>query len=111
MDKHIELSFLLEVYGALLTDRQKELMNYYYNEDLSLSEIASLSGTTRQSVHDLISRTEKILYSYEEKLGLLQRFLEAAKLTASLRSLICTVEQEQTRNSLLALTDSLDELF
>ena len=50
MEKKVEISILLEIYGNLLTEKQKEYMNYYYNEDLSLSEIAENDGITRQAV-------------------------------------------------------------
>ena len=54
MDKKIEISMLWQIYGALLTEKQKEYIDYYYNEDLSLAEIAQNDGITRQGVRDII---------------------------------------------------------
>ena len=68
MDKKIEISMLWQIYGALLTDKQKEYIDYYYNEDLSLAEIAQNDGITRQGVRDIIKKGEKKLFEYEEKL-------------------------------------------
>lgn len=68
MDKKIEISMLWQIYGALLTEKQKEYIDYYYNEDLSLAEIAQNDGITRQGVRDIIKKGEKKLFEYEEKL-------------------------------------------
>ncbi len=70
MDKKIEISMLLDLYKGLLTDKQAETMDLYYNEDLSLSEIAENTGITRQGVRDALMKGEKILTDAEEKLGL-----------------------------------------
>lgn len=59
MDKKIEISMLWQIYGALLTEKQKEYIDYYYNEDLSLAEIAQNDGITRQGVRDIIKKGEK----------------------------------------------------
>ena len=61
MEKKIELSMLLDLYKGLLTDKQAETMELYYNEDLSLSEIAENMGITRQGVRDALVKAEKIL--------------------------------------------------
>lgn len=66
MDKKIEISMLWQIYGALLTEKQKEYIDYYYNEDLSLAEIAQNDGITRQGVRDIIKKGEKKLFEYEE---------------------------------------------
>ena len=59
MDKKIEISMLWQIYGALLTEKQKEYIDYYYNEDLSLAEIAQNDGITRQGVRDIIKRGKR----------------------------------------------------
>lgn len=64
---------LFDCYEGLLTDKQKTLFNYYFNEDLSLTEIAELMGTSRQAVHNSINRCESTLESYESTLGMLSR--------------------------------------
>ena len=64
---------LLDAYGALLTDKQRSITAHYYDEDLSLAEIAENEGVTRQAVRDVIRRTEEQLSFFEDKLGLLAR--------------------------------------
>ncbi len=75
MDKNVEISLLLSFYGNILTPKQAEATGLYYNEDLSLSEIADIVGITRQGVRDNIKRAEASLYDMENKLGLCKRFL------------------------------------
>lgn len=63
------IALLYDFYGPLLTPRQQELIQAYYLEDLSLAEIAGSDGVSRQSVHDLVKRSETALHEYEERLG------------------------------------------
>ena len=67
------MSLLLDYYGALLTEKQKTYFDLYYNQDLSLGEIAEQEGISRQGVHDTISRTEAILRGMEEATGCLRQ--------------------------------------
>ncbi len=69
--KNLDVSLLLDFYGETLTEKQRTLVGYYYNDDLSLSEIASNEGITRQGVRDAIKRAETQLYEMEAMLGLL----------------------------------------
>ena len=73
-EKPIELVMLFDFYGAMLTDKQREFFDLYYNEDLSLSEIAENEGITRQGVRDAILRAENVLNGLEEKLGLYKKY-------------------------------------
>ena len=68
------MALLFDFYGDVLTDRQKEFYDLYYNEDLSLAEIAENYGITRQGVRDVIVRAEAILTDLEDKTGLIRRF-------------------------------------
>lgn len=72
--KDLEISFLLDFYGDMLTEKQREMIEYYYNDDLSLSEIAENQGITRQGVRDAIMRAQGQLKEMEERLGLARRF-------------------------------------
>ncbi len=68
------MALLYDFYGDMLTDRQKEFYDLYYNEDLSLAEIAENYNITRQGVRDVIVRAEGILEELEEKTGIIRRF-------------------------------------
>ena len=67
--KQFEMSLLLDYYGNLLTQKQKTYFDLYYNQDLSLAEIAEQEGISRQGVHDTITRTETILRDMEQATG------------------------------------------
>ena len=69
MAKELKFVLLLDCYGELLTEHQRNVMELYYCDDLSLSEIGEPMGITRQGVRALIKRTEGLLLNYEEKLG------------------------------------------
>ena len=72
--KPLEMSLLFDFYGETLTEKQRELFDLYYNEDLSLAEIAEHAGITRQGVRDSIKRAEHALREMEDKLGLVARY-------------------------------------
>lgn len=76
MAKDFNISLLLDFYGPMLTEKQKRIVEYYYDDDLSLSEIAENEGITRQGVRDFVKRAEGQLLEMEEKLGLAHRFRE-----------------------------------
>ena len=74
MEKLAKMALLADFYGPLLTEKQRNVWDLHYQQDLSLAEIAEVEHISRQAIHDLIKRTERILAEYEEKLGLVQRF-------------------------------------
>ncbi len=76
LDKALEAHQLYDWYGALLTERQRRIVEMRYFEDLSLAEIGETLGISRQAVNDTVRRTELQLQEYEEKLGLLLRYRE-----------------------------------
>jgi len=73
-DKTLRMTLLFDFFGDLLTEKQREYFDLYYNEDLSLSEIAGNVGITRQGVRDIIVRAEATLLDYEERTGIVARF-------------------------------------
>ena len=76
MDKGIVYkSLLYDFYGELLTDKQKDIVDMYYNSDLTLSEISEQIGISRQGVYDTLKRADNTLKDYESKLGLVEKFL------------------------------------
>ncbi len=87
MEKSIEISLLFDFYGELLSEKKREASSLYFNEDLSLSEIAEHMGITRQGVSDLIRRSESELYEFEDKLGLYSRFEAINSSAAKIREL------------------------
>ena len=72
--KNLAFSVLLDYYGPVLTDKQRAILTEYYDEDLSLAEIAENYGITRQGVRDVIVRAEAYLTEIEDKTGLIRRF-------------------------------------
>ena len=73
-EKNYQISYLLDFYGNILTEKQREAIDLYYNEDLSLAEIADHVKITRQGVRDAIKRGEETLLEMEEKLGFAEKF-------------------------------------
>ena len=84
--KDLYVSALLDVYGEFLSEKQKTLTEYYYNDDLSLSEIAENEGITRQGVNDLIKRAVAQLKIFEEKCGYCKNFLRLKELAESFKN-------------------------
>jgi len=74
MEKLAEMALLADFYGPLLTEKQQNVLELHYQQDLTLAEIAEVEHISRQAIHDLLKRTERILTEYEDKLGLVQRF-------------------------------------
>lgn len=78
-EKDLSVSLLMDFYGEILTEKQREVINLYYDDDLSLAEIAAEAKITRQGVRDCIKRGEATLREMEEKLGLVARFASHKK--------------------------------
>ena len=78
-DKNLRLTLLFDIYGELLAPTQKTMFDLYYNDDLSLAEVAENTGITRQGARDSIKRAEETLLSLEETLGLADKFIRIEK--------------------------------
>lgn len=91
MAKDLTVSYLLDFYGAALTDKQCDVMQQYYNADLSLAEIASNFGITRQGVRDAIKRGEATVRELEAKLGFVARYRALQQDVMQLESLVRNV--------------------
>ena len=76
MAKNMKVAYLLDFYGDLLTDKQRDSLEFYHNDALSLGEIAANLGISRQGVRDNIKRAEAVLFDMEEKLRLAEKFSE-----------------------------------
>lgn len=79
LDKLLRIGLLFDFYGALLTEKQRQCLEMHFSSDLSLSEIASQLGVSRQAVYDIIHRSEQVLDVYEDKLGLVARYQQEQK--------------------------------
>ena len=87
MERIVEQTLLYDFYGELLTEHQKAIYEDVVFNDLSLSEVAGDRGITRQGVHDLIRRCDKILTGYEEKLHLIEKFMQTKSMVEEIKSL------------------------
>ncbi|MGI6264879.1 MAG: YlxM family DNA-binding protein [Acutalibacteraceae bacterium] len=97
MAKNMEVAFLLDFYGEMLTEKQREVMDLYYNQDLSLAEIAEDDGITRQGVRDSIKRAETQLMEMEERLGLAKRFTSMQEGLAVIRQAVEEIRRYNDR--------------
>ncbi|CUX30536.1 YlxM family DNA-binding protein [Clostridium sp. C105KSO13] len=96
MNEILEHTLLYDFYGELLTDHQKEIYEQFMLEDLSLSEIAQEEGISRQGVHDLIRRCQKILEGYEAKLHLVEKFLSVKEKVQEINEVLDAYEKQGT---------------
>lgn len=109
MDKIYYLTLLFDVYGELLTEKQKSVIDLYYFNDFSLNEIAEEYNITRQAVLDMIKRTEKLLNQYESKLMLVDKYIKRKDKVEKILSLIDEAENNDRLLQIKALvTDILD---
>lgn len=103
--KNLQIAYLLDFYGNLFGDKQREILEMYYQEDMSLSEIAASVGITRQGVYDNIRRGEKEILSMESKLCLMDRFLEISKSLDTIEDIL--KQNSVTDNKLKSELDSI----
>ena len=103
LSKNLLICDLLELYGKLLTEKQSKLLELYYFEDLSLSEIAENVGGSRQGAMDVIKRAEKELLKIEESLGLYNRNLNQSKIIKNLKTVLDDNDLEKAKTLLLDL--------
>ena len=91
-DDRIRFGSLYEIYGALLTEKQRQCLELYFCEDYSLAEVAEEMQVSRQAIHDLLKRVEQTLEHYEEMLGFLQRMEKTRSLTEEAKLALDYVE-------------------
>ncbi|MCI5839910.1 MAG: sigma factor-like helix-turn-helix DNA-binding protein [Peptoniphilaceae bacterium] len=95
MEKIIEIGILYSYYSSLLTAKQRDVVNGYFNEDLSLNEIAQLHGISKQSVSDMLNRSVKKLYNFENKLGIVKK---SRKITDEIFEIIDLIKKDTDKN-------------
>lgn len=98
LEKLVEIGLLFEQYKMLLTDKQREIVSFYYNEDYSLGEISENLNVSRQSVYDTLKRSEKILKDYEAKLGLVKKSKERENFTQDIYNKVVDIKQDLLQN-------------
>ena len=124
MAKNLEISYLLDFYGEVLTEKQRDVMEQYYNDDLSLAEIADNFGITRQGARDAIKHGGNTLLELEHKVGFAARYRRVQQTLEELEQLVIdarfectgprarlsTVEYGKTLNKILSMLRSIDEI-
>ena len=107
LEKTTRMNFLFDFYQALLTEKQRSYMEYYYLDDLSLGEIAEEYEISRQAVYDNIRRTGAMLEEYERKLRLFEKFQHRQEIVAEMAEIVKTGNADSA--GLLELIDRLKE--
>lgn len=111
MAKELKFVMLLDCYGDLLTEHQRNIMELYYCEDLSLAEIGEPLGITRQAVRSLIKRTEELLLHYESKLHFAERLRSMKKCFGNIAELSGSITDAELKDKLSAeITKGLELL-
>lgn len=108
VDKITEASLLNDFYGQLLTKKQQQIMAFYHEENLSLAEIAEEQGISRQAVHDGLKKAENALAAYEQKLGLVAKFVKTNGAIALIDKRIDEIIKSNGQNK--DLTKRLEEI-
>ena len=107
MNKKVEISMLCDLYGKLLTEKQFEFINDYYNNDLSLSEIAENNNITRQAVRDIIKKGERKLFEYEEKLLFMKKTLTQEQKIQAILSELTKIQASSTDKKVENILNSI----
>ena len=107
MEKKVQISMLCEFYGKLLTEKQFEFIDDYYNNDLSLSEIAENNEITRQAVRDIIKKGEKKLFEYEEKLKFMKRTLNQEKKIEKALSELTKIQKDYSDKQIASVLENV----
>ena len=107
MDKKVEVSILCQIYGKLLTEKQYNFIDDYYNNDLSLSEIADNYGITRQAARDNIKKGENKLFEYEEKLGIMKMTLRNEKKIQDILSQIAAIQTDYSDKKIAKILENV----
>ncbi len=105
-EKDLNIGFLLDFYGELLSEKKRSVMDMYFNEDFSLAEIAEQIGISRQGVRDIIKKCEEELLFYEEKLGLAKKMQSVeAEATALCKLSLSADIPKEIKNKIITLSE------
>ena len=109
MEKNVKVSILCQIYGKLLTKKQYEIITDYYDNDLSLSEIAENNKITRQAVRDIIKKSEKKLFDLEEELSFMKKQINQEKIINNSLDKITKIQKIQSDNKINELLEEIKE--
>ena len=107
MEKIVKVAQLYDIYGQLLNEKQRDVINCYYNEDLSLQEIADNDGKSKQAISDMINRSVDKLFEFENELSLLKSKNE---LKASLFDIRELIESSNNKEAIRKLTELIEKI-
>ncbi len=107
MENNVKISMLNQFYGKLLTQKQHEIIDDYYNHDLSLSEIAENNKITRQAVRDILKKGEKKLFEYEEKLQVMKRTLNQEKKIEKVLSELTKIQKNYSDKKIASVLENI----
>lgn len=92
MDEIAHRTLLFDFYSSLLTEKQQEIFDLHYQQDLSLGEIAEIQKVSRPAVFDILKRTEEALNTYEERLSLVKKYLASSLIIGNIKAEISRIE-------------------
>lgn len=107
MEKNVKISILSEIYGKLLTKKQLNILEDYYNQDLSLSEIADNNKITRQAVRDILKKGENKLFEFEEKLKIMKKTLKQKEIITEILSNITKMQIQLTDKQIKEILNNM----
>lgn len=107
MEKNVKVSMLWQIYGKLLTEKQYTLLDDYYNNDYSLSEIAENLGITRQAVRDNLKKGECKLFEFEEKLGIMKTTMKQEKKIAEILSELTQIQTKYSDEQIAEILENI----
>ena len=107
MEKIVKVSELYDIYGPLLNEKQRDVINCYYNEDLSLQEIAENNNKSKQAISDMMTRTVDKLFEFEDELSLLEKKDELKDALTSIRELM---ENSKNKEAIEKITETIERI-
>ena len=113
-EKNLNISLLLDFYGDILTKRQNEMLDMYYNEDCSLAEIADSFSISRQGVRSVLKKSETVLIDMENKLQLASRFMKmrekSSEIASELQNINNDINNDEISSKIHALIEQIKEM-
>ena len=113
-EKNLNISLLLDFYGDILSERQKDMLDFYYNDDLSLAEIAENYDISRQGVRSVLKKGENILINMEEKLHLAERFSsvqeKSSQIATELEKISLSINNEEISSKIQSIITEIKDL-